>query len=290
MRMETLKVEQSLGVVDVIRSWPWVAGFKTVRCSSEECSRWLTQRHLTARKVGVSMRGKWYCGYECFARVAAQHFSQLMAKDARPRNDGSRTPLALILIQQGWMTHEQFKQAAKVRDESGEEMGATLVRLGFVTEKQLISARSVQWGCPVFRPARQPAAGVQIPVALMRLHAMVPLHYVAATNSLLIGFVYGVEYGVLYAIEEVTGCKTQACLITQSDFEEKMLAYESGEGGVSENLVFEGVQAAAKMAHLLCSRGRVANAGEIVIGRCRDYLWARVTSDRVMNDILFRAV
>ena len=290
MLIETLKVEQNLGVVDVIRSWPWVAGFKTVRCSSEDCNRWLTQRHLAARKVGVSMRGKWYCGYACFARVASERISQLMAKDARPRNDASRTPLALIMIQRGWMTHEQFKQAAKVRDESGEEMGATLVQLGFVTEKQLISARSVQWGCPVFTPARQSAAGVQIPVALMRLHAMVPLHYVAATNSLLIGFVYGVEYGVLYAIEEVTGCKTQACLITQSDFEEKMLGYEAGQGGLSEDLVFEGVHPAAKMAHLLCNRGRVANAGEIVIGRCREYLWARLTSDRMMNDILFKAV
>ena len=290
MLVETLKVEENLGVVDAIRSWPWVAGFKAVRCSSEGCSRWLTRRHLAARKVGVSMAGKWYCGYACFARVAAERLSMLMEKDVRPRNDGSRTPLGLILIQRGWMTHEQLKQAVRERDGSAEEIGATLVRLGFVTEKQLIAARSVQWGCPVFTPARQPALAVQVPVALMRLHAMTPLHYVAATNSLLIGFVYGVEYGVLYAIEEVTGCKTQACLITQSDFEARMRGYETGEGVASEDVMFEEFQPAAKMAQLLCSYGRVVNAGEIVIGRCRDYLWARMTFDGVTNDILFRAV
>ena len=63
---------------------------------------------------------------------------------------------------------------------------------------------------------------INIPSTLIQIYSMIPVHYVAATNLLLVGFVHGIEYGLLYAIEQITGCKTKPCFVTPSDFQIQM--------------------------------------------------------------------
>ena len=61
---------------------------------------------------------------------------------------------------------------------------------------------------------------------------MIPVHYVATTNLLLVGFVHSVEYGLLYAIEQITGCETKPCFVTPSDFQMQMHHQEESRSRV----------------------------------------------------------
>jgi type IV pilus assembly protein PilB len=202
-------------------------------------------------------------------------------------------PLGLNLISQGLLTIEQLKKATAEQKESGLEIGEFLVRSGFVTEKQVTATRANDWGCPVFSVPRQPACtGISIPTRLMRLYSMIPVHHVAATNSLLVAFVHGVEYGLLYAIEQMTGCQTKPCFVTPSDFELQLqccgLRQPTPETHAKE-VSFEDTYSAAEMAGLLCAHGLEMEADEAYIEKSKDYLWARLKSESTVIDLLFKA-
>jgi hypothetical protein len=127
----------------------------------------------------------------------------------------------------------------------------------------------------------------------MQLYSMIPLHYVAATNLLLVGFVRNVEYGLLYAIERMTGCKTEACFVTPSDFQNQMQQRRQMEmaGGDTDpnELKFESVHSSAEMASILCSYGVHLEADEALIEKCKEYLWARLKCGPKEVDLLFKA-
>jgi hypothetical protein len=203
-------------------------------------------------------------------------------------------PLGLILISRNLVTAEQLREATDEQKEAGGEIGEILVRRGFVSEKQVTGVRAVQWSCPVFSVPKHPIhAGIQIPSVLIQLYSAIPLHYVPKTKRLFVGFVHGVEYGLLYAIEQMTGCNTQPCFVTPSDFEIQMRLREqmqdlSGDTTPKE-LTFEGVQTPAEMAQILCSHGVDIEADEAIVSRCREYLWTRLKYGSQAVDLFFRA-
>jgi hypothetical protein len=110
---------------------------------------------------------------------------------------------------------------------------------------------------------------------------------------LLVGFVRSVEYGLLYAIEKMTGCTTQPCFVTASEFHFLMQErwenqVQCGDAAPSE-VKFESVQTSEEMARILCSYGIGLESDDVAIGKCKEYLWARLKSARRTVDILFKA-
>ncbi len=287
-----MKTAENRSLIQSITASPWVIGFKTVQCSRDDCSRWLTQRHLAARRVGVTMQDQWYCSYSCFASVASERLTRLLSTTPATSARISRMPLSLILMSRGLLTQEQAKQASIEQEKIGADIGDILIQLGYVDEKDVTAARSSQWDCPVFssstRPLHLSTCQADVPLTFSRMHSMIPLHYIHSTNTLMLGFVYGVEYAVLYSIEQMTGCRTRACLITPNDFALHM-QYHAHQPPPND-LTFETIQAPAKMAHTLCSYGALLNANEVAIGRCREYLWARMKTPSGTSNILFRTL
>jgi hypothetical protein len=188
---------------------------------------------------------------------------------------------------------EQLKRATDAQKETGGEIGELLVRQGVVSEKQVTAIRATEWGCPVFTiPKRAARIGTHIPATLMRLHSMIPVHYVARTNSLLVGFVHGVEYELLYAIEQMTGCETKPCFITPTEFRIQMHQREEAQGRATDNppreIKFESPQTPEEIARILCTSGVEIEAEEVLIARCREYLWGRLRSGGKAVDLLFK--
>jgi hypothetical protein len=269
----------------------WVAGFRMITCGGEGCGRRLMLRQISARKVGIGMRGCWYCSSRCFTSAAEEQFSQLLASGLVQANHVSRMPLGLILISRGLLTNEQLREALDEQKQTGAEIGEILARQGVVTEKQITAVRATQWGCPVFAASnRMIQTRIQIPSTLIQLYSMIPLHYVAATNRLLVGFVYGIEYGLLYAIEQMTGCRTQPCFVTPNDFEIQRQKRElrQNEDATPNELKFESVQTPAEMARILCDYALDLAVSEAIIGKCKDYVWARLKCGPKVVDLLFR--
>jgi Type II secretion system (T2SS), protein E, N-terminal domain len=269
----------------------WVAGLKVITSKCEICHRSLALRHLSSRKAGIRMRDSWYCSARCFTSAADQQVSRLL--QLRTEQAAQRMPLGLNLISHGLLTIEQLKKATDEQKETGGEIGELLVRQGAVTEKQVTAIRAADWGCPVFTvPKHVIPITVNIPSTLMRIYSMTPVHYVATTNLLLVGFVHSIEYGLLYAIEQITGCKTKPCFVTPSDFQIQMFHQEKeqeqgGDAPAREEKV-KSVQTPAGIAGLLCASSLEIEADEVLIERCKEYLWARLKSGSKAVDLLFR--
>jgi hypothetical protein len=284
--------------VKLIRSIPlpaWVAGFKVITWRCEHCRRSSILRNLSVRNTGIRMHGSWYCGARCFTAAAAKEKSQLLTSGADHANHQERMPLGLFLVSRGLLSGEQLREATTEQKETPGDIGELLIRHGAVTEKQVTASRAEQWGCPVFAVPKQGLSSViHIPPTLIQLYFIVPLHYVAATNLLLVGFVHGIDYGLLYAIERITGCKTQACFVTPGDFEaqieaqRKQHAQEKDREAHPKEVKFDRVQPAAEMARDLCRVALETEADEAVMGRSKDYLWVRLKRGPKAVDLLFK--
>ena len=283
-----------MNLIHSIASPAWAAGFRVMTSRCESCHRSLALRHLTGQKAEITMHGCRYCSSACFKAAAEKKLSDLLSTGQEQVNHVTRMPLGLILIGRSLVTAEQLRDATDEQKEAGGEIGEILVRHGYVSEKQVTGVRAVQWSCPVFSVPKYPIkTEIQIPSVLIQLYSAIPLHYVPKTKHLLVGFVHNVEYGLLYAIEQMTGCNTQPCFVTPSDFEIQMQLREQiqelcGDTTLKE-LTFESVQTPAEMAQIVCSQGVDLEADEVIISRCREYLWARLKYGAEAVDLFFRA-
>jgi hypothetical protein len=272
----------------------WTEKFKVITNRCHHCNHSLALPHYSARKVGIKMHDHWYCSSRCFAAAAEEELASLAASGAENANHFSRMPLGMLLMRYGLLSNTQFRKIRDEQKEAGMEIGELLVQQGSVSEKQVTAVRATQWGCPVFTvPKQGMSTEIHIPLTFIKLYSMIPLHYVAKTNMLLVGFVHGIEYGMLYAIEKITGCKTQPCFVTPSDFRNHMQQREPvneqcGDETPAE-IKFENVQTSAEMARILCSYSVDLEADEAFIGKCKEYLWARLKCDPKDVDILFKA-
>lgn len=272
----------------------WTEKFKAITASCHHCSRSLALPRHSAHKVGIKMQDNWYCSSHCFEAAAEEELATLAASRPVRSNHSSRMPLGLLMMRYGLLSTDQLKELKDEQKEAGAEIGELLVRLGSVSEKQVTAVRASQWGCPVFAaPDRGASTEIHIPSTLVRLYSLIPLHYVATTNTLLVGFVHGIEYGLLYAIEKMTGCKTQPCFITPSDFQNQVQQIEQvtqqcGDEMPTE-IKFECLQTSSEMARILCSYSVHLEADEAIVGRCKEYLWARLKGGPKEVDLLFKA-
>jgi hypothetical protein len=105
-----------------------------------------------------------------------------------------------------------------------------------------------------------------------------------------VGFVHSVEYELLYAIEQVTGCETKPCFLTPTDFQLQMRQREEGQAtdNPAGEIKFDSPQTPAEIARILCTLGVEIEAEEAFIARCREYLWARLKSGAKAVDLLFK--
>jgi hypothetical protein len=271
----------------------WAAGLKIVVSRCETCHKMLALRHPSARKAGIRMHDCWYCSSRCFRSAVEQEVLRLLKPANGPAAYVASMPLCLDLISHGLLTMEQLKKAADEQKQAGGDIGELVVRQGCITEKQVTAVRAAEWGCPVFAIPKHAAwIEMHIPAALMRLHSMVPVHYVTRTNSLLVGFVHGVEYELLYAIEQMTGCETKPCFLTSTDFQIQMGKGEELHGEAKGNRLseinIESAHSPAEIAGILCASGVEIEAEEVLMERCKEHIWARLKSGDKVVDLLFQ--
>jgi hypothetical protein len=230
---------------------------------------------------------RWYCSVECFTEAACLEFSAIQDRRVIEMPHNPRVSIGLVLLSKGHLANHQLRLAVEESQQHGEELEITLIRLGLATERQLAAARAAQWGCPVLgqEGAREPMDS-DIPAQLLRSCWAVPLRYSQSGKRLLMGFVFRVEHRLLLALEQVTGCKTEPCFITQTEFEEQIARLTVVPHC---NAVFhEEVQTPREMANSVAMLAIEAGAKKAVFAECRDYLWTRLISSRRTVDVLFR--
>ncbi len=255
------------------------------RCGYAGCihahSRWARMRR---RKRGTRMQGSWYCRSECLEGVLME---SLLRARPLPRLEpvpSHRVPLGLLLLSRQQLTSVQLKTTLEAQRTAGHgKIGEWLQQLGFVTEPQVTAALARQWSCPVLRTGLDVLDATRftgIPLLLLEAFQMIPVEFVKSTSTLLVAFSDGIDYTMLYAIEQMLGCHTQPCLVSPGALRTglQMLAQRR----MASDVVFDLAQHGAECARIIGNYTAKVRAQEVRLARCGDHLWVRL--ERLRQD------
>lgn len=187
-------------------------------CANPECSSaWI--KPWRARQT-PSFEEAWTCSAECMkAFVEIRVRSELEGRGIAPPEHRHRVPVGLVLLEQGWITREQLKNALHAqRNAASGRIGMWLMREG-LEEHLLTKALSLQWNCPVFsiedyRPERVVAF---VPRLFVDTFGILPLR-VAGSSLLYVAFEDQMDRCATLAIERMTGLTVEAGLAAGSEF------------------------------------------------------------------------
>ena len=203
------------------------------------------------------MQGARYCRTECMELALIEFFGRERTSSRRTAIAAHRIPLGLLLLSRKQVTAAQLHTALEAQRAAGpglskKKIGAWLQQLGFATEQQVTAALACQWSCPVLRtgPGGMGASRFSlIPVLLLEAFQMMPVELVESTGTLLIAFSEGIDYTVLYAIEQMLGYRTEACLVCPSTLQTSLQAQARDRG--SSDVIFERVEDVGECAHII---------------------------------------
>jgi len=257
-------------------------------CGLRTCRNTMLMRSVPQNRVGIRVGESWYCSVDCFVAASFNRFSTLSEERILEMPHNPRLSIGLVMLSKGYLTDDQLRYAVTESQLHGEELEATLFRLGLANEWQLAAARAAQWGCPVLgQDAISQPLEADIPTTLLRTCSAVPLHYSLTAKKLLLGFVYRVEHRLLDALEQVTGCRAEPCFITPTEFGEQMARLTAVPD--CDEVVLEDPQTPKQMANTLGGFAVEVAAREASFAHCRNYIWTRLLGKRRKIDVLFRA-
>jgi hypothetical protein len=246
---------------------------------AERASVW---RRLRRRAQGVRMQGAWYCGTECLEGALAEFL--LRSRSAARHNAvaSHRVPLGLLLLSRQQLTAEQLRAGLDAQRAAGRgKIGEWLRELGFVTETQVTAGLARQWSCPVLRSGPGELGAIRylpIPALLLESFQMIPVELVQATGTLLMAFSEGIDYTVLYALEQMLDCHTEACLVCPSALQRGLQALGQRRG--TDDVVFDRAGDAGECARIIGNYATRIEAEEIRLAMCGEHIWARLQKRR----------
>src|SRR5258708_23512350 len=164
----------------------------------------------------VEFEGRWYCSISCLKSAVAFRVHSLLAGFRQERPRAFRLPLGLLLISRGALSQEQLRLALHKQREIGRgRIGDWLLQLDMVTEEQLVHALRQQWACPIFPLDLHSAnlsCGDLLPIPLLESACAVPAYASPDGRLVHLAFADCVDHTLLYAVEQMLGCRTVACV------------------------------------------------------------------------------
>jgi len=252
-------------------------------CSHLDC--WRTQtfwRRFRGKPHAILLQGSRYCLEHCLER-ALTDLLQRVGSASKSLAAAHRVPLGLLLLSRQQLTADQLRTALAAQRTAGHgRIGEWVQTLGFASEQQVTAALAKQWSCPLLRmnsfsPKLQITDGSrvpQIPRTVLEAFLMIPVDYVSATGTLHVAFGDGIDYSVLYAIEQMAGCRTIPCMAVPSLVRQSL---QSLPGRRDENeVVFDQAVDAPEFARIVRSYCVRLAASQVNLVACGPHLWVRL--------------
>ena len=248
-------------------------------CALGSCSRprTLWQRlGLRHRPEGTFLQGLFYCQPQCLETALIGHLSRLrvMAPSPQPPN---RIPLGLLMVARGKLTYLEVRAAleAQRRARYG-KIGEWIEKLGFASEQEVTTALALQWGCPVassFDPSTIHSPG-SIPLPILEAFQMLPLNYVASTNTLYLAFGERVDHAALYAIEKILDCRTLPCVAGRRSIARQLESMRQLPR--PSDVEFGPMNDLAEMARIAASYTARLSPEQVRLSRIGRFIWLRL--------------
>ncbi len=188
-------------------------------CSNPGCaSGWL---HLWRSRQAPVFEGGWSCSAECTGvLVAAAVRRELEGRGRAQESYRHRIPLGLVMLEQGWITSNQLREALEAQKVAGAgRLGHWLVRRQGVSEQLVVRALGLQWSCPVLPLEFHDAEALTglVPRLFVDAFGALPLR-VAAGKLLYLGFEDRLDPVVALAVERMSGLRVESGLVAESLF------------------------------------------------------------------------
>jgi Type II secretion system (T2SS), protein E, N-terminal domain len=243
-------------------------------CANPGCgSGWL---HLWRSRQAPVFEGGWSCSALCTAaRVAAVVRRELDGRGLATESHQHRIPLGLVMLEQGWITSGQLRQALDAqRAAKAGRLGQWLVRQQGVSEQLVTRALGLQWSCPVlpleFHDAE--ALTVLVPRLFVDAFGALPLR-ITAGQLLYLGFADRLDPIVALAVERMSGLRVESGLVQESLFGPAHARMLSANFPAVE--LMEAVSELA-VAHALSKTIEQVRPVESRLVRVHDCLWLRM--------------
>jgi hypothetical protein len=188
-------------------------------CANPACaSGWL---HLWRSRSAPVFEGRWTCSAHCTsARIEAAVRREMDGIGNSYQSHRHRIPLGLLMLEKGWITAMQLRQAVEAQKNAGTgRLGDWLVRQQGVSEELVTRTLGLQWSCPVLPLELHDAQSLTslVPRLFVDAFGALPLR-VAAGKLLYLGFEDRLDPVLALAIERMTGLRVESGLVRGSQF------------------------------------------------------------------------
>jgi hypothetical protein len=246
-------------------------------CANPECQAKPLHKRLLSS--GAYLGEAKYCSPECFRTGLVERFAHLTQQPKGvPARRQHRIPLGLELISRGCIDAKILKLALQQQKEEPEtRLGQILIRMEAVTEEQIAAAIASQWSVPVFRldPNQVPEAAQLIPFTLIQRYKMVPVHFSKQTNKLHLAFAQVVDRSILYAIEQMLGVRTEACIADESALQ-RVIMNASAQERPAEYVLNS--MSRSELVSMIAGYALRLRAEKVFAANCNDQIWVRTVA------------
>ncbi len=131
-----------------------------------------------------------------------------------------RIPLGLLMLEQGWITREQLREALEAQKAAGAgRLGQWLIRQRATTEDRVTRALGLQWRSPVLSPEGHEGATLAavMPRLFVDAFGALPLR-LAANRVFYLGFEESLDLALALAVEQMSGLRVECGIVRESLF------------------------------------------------------------------------
>jgi hypothetical protein len=243
-------------------------------CANPGCeSGWL--KIWRSRRTPVFESG-WCCSPQCTrACVELALRREMDGRGPAPESHRHRIPLGLAMLEQGWITARQLREALEAQKTAGVgRLGQWLVSQQSATEEQVARALGLQWSCPVLGVEFHDAEGMAalVPRFFADAFGALPLR-VAAGKILYIGFESRPDSVLALAVERMTGLRVESGLVPGSLFR---AAYARQLAATYPHVELTEAVSESALAHSMVRAIERVQPVESRLVRVHDCLWLRL--------------
>jgi hypothetical protein len=177
--------------------------------------------HLLRSRSTPVFEGGWSCSAACTRTlVQTAVLRELDGRGGEQESHRHRIPLGLTMLQQGWITAVQLRQALASQKSAGAgRLGHWLVRQQGISEQLVTRALGLQWNCPVLPMEFHDAEALTslLPRLFVDAFRAMPSR-VAGGRLLYLGFEDRLDPALALAVERMTGLRVESGLVRGSLF------------------------------------------------------------------------
>ncbi len=225
----------------------------------------------------------------------------------------SRVSLTDVLLKEGFVKEEDLKKAEQYQRDKGGVLSYILVKLGLVTEEQIVVGLAKQLAIPHMKLANyrlDPGVVELLPERIIRKDKVIPLSQ--SGNTLTVATADPLNVLIIDDLKAITGCNIQTIVATPSEIEQviadyystrasmsldKLIAQSEKETGVEivrderamdlDSLIREAEEAPIiKIANLILSRAIRERASDIHIEPFEKKVMVRYRIDGILYPII----